>query len=118
NEFARKTNSHHDYKISVAYSDLLMNDYGIAGITYPSVKSAYQGQNLVLRTDIVDEYLELYAVSTHRIHKNKMQSSINNYFHTQNFGKDNADFKWNLDECDEKKLIEEAKKRITTGNNV
>ncbi|MEX0997802.1 MAG: hypothetical protein WDZ45_12190 [Flavobacteriaceae bacterium] len=118
NEFARKTNSHHDYKISVAYSDLLMNDYGIAGITYPSVKSGYQGQNLVLRTDIVDEYLELFAVSTHRIHKNKMESSINNYFHTQDFGKDNADFKWNLKECDEKKQIEEAIKRITTGDNV
>jgi hypothetical protein len=118
NEFARKANTHHDYKISVAYSDLLMNDYGIAGITYPSVKSGYQGQNLVLRRDIVDDYLELYAVSTHRIHKNKMRSSINNYFHTRDFGENNSEFKWNPDECNEAELIEASIARITTGNNV
>lgn len=118
NEFARKVNSHHDYKISVAYSDLIMNDLGLAGITYPSVQSGYQGQNIVLRPDIVDKHLDLYAVSTHRIHKNKMESLISNYFHTQEFGKDNSDFKWNLKECDEKELIKKSIERITTGNTV
>lgn len=117
NEFSRKTKSHHDYKISVAYSDLIMNDLGLAGITYPSVQSGYQGQNIVLRTDIVDKHLELYAVSTHRLHKNKMQSLISNYFHTQDFGEDNSDFKWNLNECDEKEIIKKSIERIT-GNNV
>lgn len=117
NEFARKVNSHHDYKISVAYSDLIMNDLGLAGITYPSVQSGYQGQNIVLRTDIVDEHLELDSVSTHRIHKNKMQSIISNYFHTQEFGKNNSDFKWNLKGCNEKEIMRMSIERITTDNN-
>lgn len=114
NEFARKVKSHHDYKISVAYSDLIMNHVGLAGITYPSVQSGYQGQNIVLRPDIVDKNLELYSVSTHRLHKNKMNSLISNYYHTQEFGKDNSDFRWNLEECDEKRIIQDSIQRITS----
>ncbi|MDE3740533.1 hypothetical protein [Maribacter polysaccharolyticus] len=105
NEFSKEAKSHHDYKICVAYSDLLLNDYGIAGITYPSVQSGYQGQNLVLRPDIVDKHLKLYSVSTHRMHKNQMESFLGNYFHTQNFGKDNSNFVWDLKECDEENII-------------
>lgn len=86
NEFSRKTNTHHDYKISVAYSDLLFNEYGISGITYPSVQSGYQGQNIVLKPEVVDENLRLKIASTHRMHKNKMNSLMNNYHHTTDFG--------------------------------
>jgi len=105
-EFARKKNSHHDYKISVAYADLLMNEGGFPGIVYPSVQSGYQGQNVVLRPDIADKYLELTIVSTHRLHKNKMKSLMGNYYHTTDFGHNNSNFVWNLAECDEKALIQ------------
>ncbi|MFH6987961.1 hypothetical protein ACHRVW_09465 [Flavobacterium collinsii] len=112
-EFARKKNSHHDYKISVAYADLLMNEGGHPGIVYPSVQSGYQGQNIVLRTDIVDKYLELTNVSTHRVHKNKMKSLMANYYHAVNFGDNNSNFTWNLEECDEEALIQKWSKHVS-----
>tara|TARA_R110000744_G_scaffold189332_1_gene308467 strand:- start:325 stop:1248 length:924 start_codon:yes stop_codon:yes gene_type:complete len=116
NEFSKQVKSHHDYKIGVAYSDLLLNDYGIAGITYPSVQSGYQGQNIVLRTDIVDKHLDLYSVSTHRMHKNKMESLLGNYFHTKNFGKNNSSFAWDLKECDEEKIKKDYAEKVKNAN--
>lgn len=104
-EFARKARSHHDYKIAVAYADLLMIEGNHPGILYPSVQTGYQGQNLVLRADIVDKHLALTNVSTHRVHKNKMQSTMANYYHTTNFGENNSNFVWDINECDEPTLI-------------
>jgi hypothetical protein len=104
-EFARKARSHHDYKIAVAYADLLMTEGNYPGILYPSVQTGYQGQNLVLRTDIVDKHLFLTNASTHRLHKNKMKSTMANYYHTTNFGENNSNFVWDLEECDELSLI-------------
>jgi hypothetical protein len=112
-EFARKKNSHHEYKISTAYADILMNEGNYPGILYPSVQSGYQGQNIVLKPDVVDNFLELTNISTHRVHKNKMKSLMGNYYHTTDFGENNAAFAWNLDECDEKALIEMWSKRIS-----
>ena len=114
NEYARKINSHHDYKISAAYSDIIMNKFGLAGIAYPSVQTRYKGQNLVLRTDIVDKHLELNAVGTFRLHKNKERILIANYYNTMNFGENNANFQWNLSEPDEQKIIKESIKDIST----
>lgn len=113
NEYARKTNSHHDYKISVAYSDLLLNEYGVDAITFPSVKSAYQGQNIVFKPKSVDKYLELKIVSTHRLHKNEMESLMSNYHHTVNFGKNNSEFVWDLTKCNERQIIEDSIKIVT-----
>ncbi|MDP5199016.1 RES domain-containing protein [Flavobacterium sp. DG2-3] len=113
-EFARKKSSHHDYKISTAYADILMNEGGHPGILYPSVQSGYQGQNIVLKPDAVDDFLELTNVSTHRVHKNKMKSVMGNYYHTTDFGANNSSFVWNADECDEKALIEEYSKRASS----
>ncbi len=103
-EFARKKTSNHDYKISAAYADIIMNEGGLPGILYPSVPSGYMGQNIVLRPDIVDQYLELYSVSTHRVHKNKMQSLMGNYYHTQKFGDNNNAFEWDFSQCNKSKL--------------
>lgn len=113
NEYSRKTKSHHDYKISVAYSDLLLNEYGVDAITFPSVKSGYQGQNIVFKPDAVDKHLVLKIASTHRMHKNKMQSLMSNYHHTTEFGIDNSNFVWDLTKIDEEQLIENSIKRIT-----
>lgn len=113
-EFARKTLTHHDYKLSVAYSELIMYEKGLPGITYPSVKSGFQGQNIVLRPDVVNDNLILETVSTHRLHKNGMNALFNNYYHTQNFGENNEAFKWNTDECDEKELIKQSIERVSS----
>ncbi|KGO85903.1 hypothetical protein Q765_13805 [Flavobacterium rivuli WB 3.3-2 = DSM 21788] len=104
-EFARKARSHHDYKIAVAYADLLMSEGNHPGILYPSVQTGHQGQNIVLRPDIVDKQLTLTNVSTHRLHKNKMNATMANYYHVKAFGVNNSHFEWDLDECDEPALI-------------
>jgi hypothetical protein len=111
-EFARKANSHHDYKIAVAYADLLMSEGNHPGVIYPSVQSGYQGYNVVLRPDIVDKHLFLTNVSTHRVHKNKMQLTMANYYHTTNFGENNSNFVWDLNECDEPSLIKMWAERV------
>ncbi|MFK7906876.1 MAG: hypothetical protein AB8B69_17215, partial [Chitinophagales bacterium] len=100
-EFAKQVDNHWDYKISVAYTDLILNDIKIHidgipidGIAFPSVRSNHKGQNVVLRPDVVDEKLELKVVSTHIIHKNKSKSHLNNHKYVTDFGKGNSDFKW------------------------
>ncbi|MCC9042710.1 RES domain-containing protein [Myroides sp. M-43] len=115
-EFARKIRSHHDYKIAVAYADLLMTEGDYPGILYPSVQTGYQGQNLVLRPDIVDKHLVLTSVSTHRVHKNKLNSTMANYYHTQNFGENNSNFVWDLGECDEDYLIKKWSNQVEKEN--
>ena len=112
-EFARKPRSHHDYKIAVAYADLLMSGGNYPGILYPSVQTEYQGQNIVLRPDIVDNNLVLTNVSTHRVHKNKMLSVMGNYYHTTNFGEHNSNFIWDLKECDEPYLMKMYTEQVT-----
>lgn len=100
-EFAKKVDNDWEYKISVAYTDLILydkkpsiNGYPIEGIAFPSVPSDHKGQNVVLRPDVVDAKLELEVVSTHIVHKNKMKSFVNNHKYVTDFGEDNSAFKW------------------------
>lgn len=101
NEFAKTADSHWDYKISVAYTDLILHDkrpsingFPIEGIAYPSVPSDHKGQNVVLRQDVVDRKLELEAVATQVIHKNKLKHFVNNHKYVSDFGKNNSNFTW------------------------
>ena len=101
-EFAKVVSSHEhfNYKISTAFTNLIINDgilpneRKIEGITYPSVVSGYQGQNIVLRPDVVDQKLKLKYVTTHSLHKNKLKSFINNHKVVSDFGINNSNFKW------------------------
>jgi len=100
-EFAKLVDKHWDYKISVAYTDLILNDkkpsangFPIEGIAYPSVPSGYKGQNVVLRPDVVDRKLKLELVSTQMAHKNKLHFFVNNHKFVDDFGYKNSDFKW------------------------
>lgn len=95
----RKTEDY-NYKISVAYTNLILNESKlpdgrkIDGITYPSVVSGYQGQNIVLRPDVVDQKIKLKYVTTHSLHKNKLKSFINNHKLVSDFGINNSNFTW------------------------
>lgn len=101
-EFAKVVSTHEDfnYKISTAFTNLVINDgflpdgSKIEGITYPSVVSGYQGQNIVLMPDAVDQKLKLKYVTTHRLHKNKLKSFINNHKLVTDFGINNSNFTW------------------------
>lgn len=100
-EFAKEVENHWEYKISVAYTDLLLHDskikingIPIEGITFPSVRSGYKGQNIVLKPETVDKKLKLEVVTTQRIHKNRMKTFINNHKYVSDFGENNSNFKW------------------------
>jgi hypothetical protein len=101
-EFAKVVSSHEhfNYKISTAFTNLVINDgilpdgRKIEGITYPSVVSGYQGQNIVLRPDVVNQKLKLKYVTTHSLHKNKLKSFINNHKLVSDFGINNSNFTW------------------------
>lgn len=100
-EFAKIVDNHWDYKISVAYTDLIlhdkklsMNGIPIEGISFPSVPSDHKGENVVLRPDVVDKKLELELVSTQIVHKNKLMSFVNNHKYVTDFGENNSNFTW------------------------
>jgi hypothetical protein len=84
NEYARKANSHNDYKISTAYTELVLSHKDVQGITYPSVQTNYYGENLVLPTKVVDDFLYPEVATTSLLYKNKMKMKIVNGGHFSN----------------------------------
>ncbi|WP_324720835.1 hypothetical protein [Salinimicrobium sp. HB62] len=95
NQFAKKEiNFHYDYMISAAYTDMAINWRGHKGITYPSVKTDYQGHNVVLTPFVVDRYLDLEIAAMYRVEKNAKKSIISPLKHCTDFGPLNSNFKW------------------------
>lgn len=80
-EYARVAESHNDYKISTAYTELALTHKDVQGITYPSVQTSYVGANLVLTTSVVDQFLYPEAAITSMLYKNKMKMTIGNGGH-------------------------------------
>ena len=78
NEFARVAKSHHEYKLSTAYTNLVLEHKDVQGITYPSVQTNYAGANLVLAPVIVDEYIYPDVATTSILFKNEKEISIRN----------------------------------------
>lgn len=63
NEFAKtEIDSPDDYKISAAYANYILNQTSAQGLTYPSVKSGYKGQNVVISPNVADRILKLIEV--------------------------------------------------------
>jgi len=77
-EFARPKSTHHDYKISTAYTSLVLSNPEIHGIAYPSVQTRYEGQNIVFPPYIVDKYFAVEVLSMQRLYKKKLRSHLNN----------------------------------------
>jgi hypothetical protein len=78
-QFARHKQTHHDYKISAAYTNAVLFHRDISGVSYPSVQTKYKGWNLVLPPSTVDQYLVLESAVTQRLHKNAPHMYINNH---------------------------------------
>lgn len=95
NQFAKKEiNSHFDYMISAAYTDMAINWEGHKGLTYPSVKTDYLGQNVVLPPLAVEKYLDLEIAAMYRVQKKGKKSLISPLKHCTDFGALNTNFKW------------------------
>ncbi len=80
-EFARIASNHNDYKISTAYTELVLKHKNVKGITYPSVQTSYVGANLVLPISTVDEFLFPEVATTSMLYKNKMKMTVGNGGH-------------------------------------
>ncbi|WP_275316955.1 hypothetical protein [Tenacibaculum bernardetii] len=95
NQFSNKNIVHNsDYMISAAYTDLAIGFRGFPGIKYPSVKTDYQGYNVVLTPTAVDQFLELEIAAMYRVIKENKKSYILPLKHVTDFGKDNGSFNW------------------------
>ncbi|MFD2872007.1 hypothetical protein ACFS5N_05975 [Mucilaginibacter ximonensis] len=78
-QFARPKRTHHDYKISAAYTNAVLRHPDINGVSYPSVQTEYKGWNLVLPPSTVEQHLTLESTITQRLHKNAPHMYINNH---------------------------------------
>ena len=83
-QFARPKATHHDYKISTAYSELVLQHPDIHGIAYPSVQTGYWGQNVVFPPAVVDQYLRPTTLAVQRLHKNMDTMHLNNFKNCEN----------------------------------
>tara|TARA_R110001583_G_scaffold158317_1_gene310299 strand:- start:3167 stop:4087 length:921 start_codon:yes stop_codon:yes gene_type:complete len=107
NQFSKKEINHNsDYMISAAYTDLALGLRGFPGLKYPSVKTDYQGHNIVLTPEAVDNLLELDIVAMFRVIKNEKKSLIYPLKHATEFGENNDNFKW-VDYEIEEQIIKE-----------
>lgn len=77
-EFAKKVISSDDYKISAAYTNIVLLHPYVAGLCYPSVQTEYFGVNIVLNPKAVDKYLIPKIASTLVVYKNGKNSFITN----------------------------------------
>ena len=97
NEFAKvEIDTPGDYKISAAYVDYLWNKTSFKGVTYPSVQLAYKGQNIALKPEYVDKYLDLEIVCMCKFERrNKINLPIEPCFKiVTDFGIDKKNFVW------------------------
>ncbi|GAB3767771.1 hypothetical protein GCM10028818_01160 [Spirosoma horti] len=96
NEFARNDiESPEDYKISAAYSNYIWQETDCLGVTYPSVKARYIGQNVALLPDAVDKYLKLESVYLCVCERQYSEEPVAEVVKMAiDLGKDQSDFKW------------------------
>jgi len=93
-QFARKKNTHHDYKISAAYTNIVLMHPDISGVAYPSVQTHYQGENLVLPPSTVERALSLEGIITQRLHKKAPYTHINNHMECADPLRNPENFTW------------------------
>ncbi|RYE12889.1 MAG: hypothetical protein EOP45_22105 [Sphingobacteriaceae bacterium] len=78
-QFAREKQTHHDYKISTAYADLVLKHPDIKGISFPSVQTKYVGINVLFEPQVIDEYFTVEVLATQRLYKNVHKIYLGNH---------------------------------------
>lgn len=95
NEFAKKDiSSHYDYMVSSLYTYMGIEMQGHKGIKYPSVKTDYQGHNIVLTPTVVENFLELEIAAMFRVLKKGKETIVTPIKHCTDFGPMNTKFEW------------------------
>jgi hypothetical protein len=80
-EFSKPVSDPEEYKISAAYTNLVLLHSEAKGITYPSVQTDYFGVNIVLTPDAVDNCLKPTVCSTQILYKKGLTGFIANGEH-------------------------------------
>lgn len=95
NEFSKThLKSHFDYKLSCLYTDIAIYMNKLNGVSYPSVKTDYKANNIVLDPRAVEKYLELREVAVFRfIIENKKPLVIQTHY-SDKLGPLNSSFVW------------------------
>lgn len=78
-QFARPKQTHHDYKISTAYTNLVLTSQHVQGIAFPSVQTRYEGVNVAFEPAIIDKYFAVEVLAMQRLYKNKMKMYLANH---------------------------------------
>lgn len=67
NEFVKDVRNDHDYKLSIAWSEALLEVKEFDGITYPSVANNGISDNVALRPELLGDSLELVRIDFLRV---------------------------------------------------
>lgn len=99
NEFARsdvRPGEDYKYKITSAYANYIWANTNLKGITYPSVQSAYLGQNVALLPEVVDNSLRLESpVGIFKFERiNGVNQPVDSTHLAIDLGENNAAFVW------------------------
>lgn len=78
-QFAREPQTHHDYKISTAYTELILTKPEVQGVSFPSLRTKYVGVNVVFEPKIIDEYFDVKVLATQRFYKNVLKMFLANH---------------------------------------
>jgi hypothetical protein len=78
-QFAREKQTHHDYKISTAYVDLVLKHPDVQGVSFPSVQTKYVGVNVLFEPEVIDKYFTVEVLATQRFYKNVQKMYLANH---------------------------------------
>ena len=93
-EFSKKDiKNHHDYKISAVYTQLALQR-GLHGVSYPSVRTQFLGNNVAVTPYAIDKYCELEKAAMFQIDKNGDNTLVANLKIALDLGPNNTNFNW------------------------
>ncbi|MBL4898606.1 MAG: hypothetical protein JKX76_03040 [Colwellia sp.] len=93
--FAKKDISHHEeYKLSCAYTDMALYGAGLHGVSYPSSKTKYLSNNIVLPVETVEKFLDLEIIAMFRLKVKNGKGAVVPIAICEKRGDFNTSFKW------------------------
>jgi hypothetical protein len=94
-EFAKSTiDSDTDYKLSAAYSEIALKSGIVKGLIYPSVRTDYEGSNVALLPEAVDNNLQLEEALIIHVQIKGKKVFLDNLARTGELQMDVADLNW------------------------
>lgn len=91
--FGRGVSNHLNYKLTAAFGEVFMQDYELDGIIYPSIKSEFRTQNIVLNEKGMSK-LELHKVGMFELFIHNDQVFIDSIAYAEDLGLRKDNFNW------------------------